>query len=106
MDTFNGRTCIYEAGGYYQVIHVHIKVMFSVSYSATQYFFDYLRTNLRGEFEDCECFTYGFTADQVDYNAQFARCNTDIFCNCFCLRDLCKYEWERIRPICGLPYPR
>src|SRR5574344_243241 len=88
MNTFHGRTCIYEAGGYDQVIHVHVKVMLCVSYCAAQNFLDYLRTNLRGEFEDSECFTNGLAADQIDYDAQFARSNANIFSNCLCFHCL------------------
>ena len=66
MNTFHGRTLIYCTVGYDQVIHVHVKIVLCVCYCTAQNFLDYLRTNLRGIFEDRECFTNGFAADAGD----------------------------------------
>ena len=82
MDSLHGGTLVNESVGNDQFVNVHVKIVFSVRNSGAKNFSITSEPTL-GELEDCKGFVHRLAPDQVDHDAQFARCDTDVFGNSF-----------------------
>ena len=69
MHSLHNRACIYKNCGDVEIINVHVVVVFCICHSASQAFFNDLRSNFWSVVQNRNGFSRFLAADKVGYDA-------------------------------------